>query len=170
MPKNTGDNWDEVVKRLDVSSPKDGAVFWSGTAYQATATGQKDAARVFAEKIGGVTLETTSGVRIIDGWKDVNNGYPWNAEQGPPPWASTLWKEVSKKYADGTSGNVNLVQTPNKTWDPTTIWHTHEKSTLLYLQKKGQIGTINIHGVDGNSNTYLLSDKNIKQLLKFDQR
>nr|WP_314545397.1 hypothetical protein [uncultured Massilia sp.] len=84
FPKKEGDTWDEVIKRLDVSSPKDGAVFWSGTSTQAKNMGQADAARGFAEKIGGVTLETTPGGRIIDGWPDLNS-LPWDASGGSPP-------------------------------------------------------------------------------------
>lgn len=168
--KNSNGNWDEVVKRLDVSSPKDGAVFWSGTAYQAEKTGQQDAARVFAEKIGGVTLETTPGGRIIDGWDEVNKGFPWNADYGSPPWASKLWEEASEKYAKGTSGVVNLVQTPNKLWDPTTIWHTREKPMLLDRLEQGKISEIKMHVVDLSSRTHSLPDTYINQLLNFDQR
>lgn len=170
LPKNPGDNWDEIVKRLDVSSPKDGAVFWSGTAHQAKTLGQQDAARAFAEKIGGVTLETTPGGRIIDEWKEVNSKFPWNADSGPPPWTSQLWGDVSKKYAEGASGQVNLVQTPNKLWDPATVWHTQEKPTLSHLQKMGQISDIKIHVVDASSATQKLPESYIEQLLKFDQR
>jgi len=168
--KNSNGNWDEVVKRLDVSSPKDGAVFWSGTAYQAAKTGRPDAARVFAEKIGGVTLETTPGGTIIDGWDEVNKGYPWNADYGPPPWSSQLWEEASEKYAKGTSGVVNLVQTPNKLWDPTTIWHTREKPMLLDRMEQGKISDIKMYVVDLSSGTHGLPDTYINQLLKFDQR
>ncbi|NRR31803.1 hypothetical protein HSX11_16620, partial [Oxalobacteraceae bacterium] len=48
LPKTPNDTWDEVIKRLDVSSPKDGAVFWSG---------DPKAAQRFADGINGVTLE-----------------------------------------------------------------------------------------------------------------
>lgn len=170
LPKKPGDNWDEIIKRLDVSSPKDGAVFWSGTAHQAKITGQSDAARAFAEKIGGVTLETTPGGRIIDNWAEVNDKFKWNADAGDPPWSSELWGGVSKKYAEAATGQVNLVQTPNKLWDPTTVWHSQEKPTLDYLQKIGQISDIKIHVVDASSATQQLSQGYIEQLLKFDQR
>jgi hypothetical protein len=170
LPKNPGDSWDGVISRLDVSSPKDGAVFWSGTAYQAKVTGQADAARAFANQIGGVTLETTPGGRVIDGWDEVNRGYPWNKDDGPGPWASDLWKGVSKKYAQGAVGDVNVIQTPNKLWDPTTVWHTQEKPALLDLRELGQIGDIKLHVVDGSSATRQLSKGYIDQLLEFDQR
>jgi len=169
LPKNPGDTWDEVIKRLDVSSPKDGAVFWSGTAYQAKETGHPDAARAFAEKIGGVTLETTPGGRIIDGWDDINS-FPWNAEKGPPPWGSELWGGVSEKYALGASGTVNVVQTPDKLWEPRTIWHNQEKPMLLDLMEEGQISDIKMHVVDLGSETHPLSNNYIDQLLEFDQR
>jgi hypothetical protein len=170
LPKNPGDSWDGVISRLDVSSPKDGAVFWSGTAHQAKMTGQADAAREFANKIGGVTLETTPGGRVIDGWDEVNRGYPWNKDDGPGPWSSDLWKGVSKKYAQGAVGDVNVIQTPNKLWDPTTVWHTQEKPALLDLQELGQIGDIKLHVVDGSSATRQLPQRYIDQLLEFDQR
>jgi hypothetical protein len=71
------------IKRLDVSSPKDGAVSWSG---------DPEEAQRFAEGIGGVTLETTSGGRIIDGWDEVNKGYPWDRYAGEEgPYARDLW-------------------------------------------------------------------------------
>ena len=170
VPKNAGDNWDQIIKRLDVSSPKDGAVFWSGTAYQSKITGQGDAARSFAEKIGGVTLETTPGGRIIDNWAEVNNKFKWNEDAGDPPWLSELWGGVSKKYAEAATGQVNLIQTPNKLWDLTTVWHSQEKPTLAYLQRIGKVSDIKIHVVDASSATQQLPQGYIEQLLKFGQR
>lgn len=170
LPTGPDDNWDEVIKRLDVTSPKDGAVFWSGTSRQAEITGHPDAARKFAEKIGGVTLETTPGGRIIDGWDRVNKEMPWNADSGPKPWASELWQGVSEKYANLATGKINVVQTPNKLWDPATVWHTQEKPTLLHLQELGQITDIKMHVVDAASGTVELPTSYIEKLLEFDQR
>ena len=169
LPKAPEDTWDEVIKRLDVSSPKDGAFFWSGTAYQAKLSGHPDAARALAEKLGGVTLETTPGGRIIDGWEDLDK-FSWNANAGSPPWASDLWKGISARYANGAVGKVILVQTPSKLWDPTTIWHTQEKPILNYLQEIGQVSGIDVHVVNTNSLTQKLSEGYVEQLLKFDQR
>lgn len=170
LPQKPGDKWDEVVKRLDVSSPKDGAVFWGGTANLAERTGQTDAARLFAEKIGGVTLETTLGGRIIDAWDEVNKGFAWSADFGDPPWARDLWKEISKNFANEATGSVNLIQTPDKLWDPTTIWHTVEKPTLVFRQEMGEVADIRIHVVNLNSATKRLSSGYTEQLLQFDQR
>lgn len=170
LAKKPGDSWGPIVERLDVSSPKDSAVFWSGTSYQAKMTGQEDAARAFAEEIGGVTLETTPGGRVIDGWDKVNGGFAWDAKDGPGPWVSDLWKEVSRKYANGVTGDVTVIQTPNKLWDPTTIWHTQEKPTLAYLQEMGQVHDIKIRVVDAGSATHELSPGYTEKLLEFDQR
>lgn len=169
FPTEPAGTWDEVIKRLDVSSPRDGAVFWSGTAYQAEKTGFPDAARSFAGEIGGVTLETTPGGRVIDDWEAVKK-MPWDENYGPAPWGSGLWKGVSRKYALGATGDVSLVQTPTKLWDPTTVWHNHEKPLLLYLQEIGQVDNINVHVVDSTSGVIRLSDGYAGQLLKFDQR
>lgn len=170
FPTKDGDTWDEVIKRLDVSSPKDGAVFWSGTAGQAKDLGQPDAARAFAEKIGGVTLETTSGGRVIDGWPDINN-LPWDGSTGAsPPFSGPLWEAVSRKYAESTSGVVNVVQTPDRVWSPKTVWHNQEKPLLLDRLETGKIDAIEMHIVDLSSSTHQLSPNYIDQLLKFDQR
>jgi hypothetical protein len=118
LPKGPADNWEEVIKRLDVSSPKNGAVFWSG---------DPKLAQKFAESIDGVTLETTAGGRIIDGWDKVNKGYPWDSRYGAPPYGRDLWSGASEKYAEGVTGQVNAVQTPGKLWDTNTLWHNIEK-------------------------------------------
>jgi len=170
LPKGPAENWDDVIDRLDVSSPKDGAVFWSGTADQARETGQPDAARAFAEKIGGVTLETTPGGRIIDNWDDLKNDYAWDVNRGPEPWTSDLWSGVSEKYANGATGDISLIQTPDRLWSPLTIWHKQEKPTLLDLKRLGQVNEINIKVVNAAGAVQDLPETYIKELLKFDQR
>lgn len=100
----------------------------------------------------------------------MNSGFPWGAGKGPPPWASQLWGDVSEKYAKSASGVVNVIQTPNKLWDPKTIWHTQEKPMLLDLVEQGQISEIRMHVVDLSSSARNLSDNYIEQLLDFDQR
>jgi len=169
LPKKPGDTWDDVIKRLDVTSPKDGAVFWSGTGKQAEDLKQVDAAQAFAEKIGGVTLETTPGGRVIDRWTDITS-MPWDASRGSPPFSGPLWQGVSEKYAEGTSGIVNVVQTPNKLWDPNTVWHNQEKPLLLDRLETGKISEIQLHVVDLGATTHQLSPNYIDQLLNFDQR
>jgi len=160
VPKTPADNWDEVIKRLDVSSPKDGAVFWSGDV---------DAARKFAEGIGGVTLETTSGGRILDGWDEVNKGMAWAKYTGKPgPYARDLWVGVSKKYAEGVTGNVNTVQLSSKLRDTFTVWHNAEKSIILDRLKTGEVTKLNMYSLDDHGKLASLSDDEIEDLMLID--
>ncbi len=160
VPKTPADNWDEVIKRLDVSSPKDGAVFWSGDI---------DAARKFAESIGGVTLETTSGGRILDGWDEVNKGMAWAKYTGKPgPYARDLWVGVSKKYAEGVTGEVNTVQLASKLRDTYTVWHNAEKSIILDRLKTGEVSKLNMYSLDGPGKLTPLSDDEIEALMLID--
>lgn len=157
LPKNPGDSWDEVIKRLDVSSPRDGAVFWSGDA---------KAAQKFAEKIGGVTLETSSGGRIIDGWDDVNKGYVWDARYGDPPYAKDLWAGVSKKYVEGVEGKVSAVQSSEKLWDSRTIWHTVEKPIIQDKIMTREVSSVSIYTINKGGEYVALSENYVKSLLR----
>ncbi|MEW6761868.1 MAG: hypothetical protein AB1437_13690 [Pseudomonadota bacterium] len=154
--KNSTDTWDEVIKRLDVSSPKDGAVFWSG---------DDKAAQKYAESIGGVTLETTPGGRIIDGWKEINVDYPWDKSKGTPPFARDLWAGVSKKYAEGVTGHVNAVQTLEKLDAPYTLWHNVEKPIYLDKYRAGEVSGINVFALDPAGNLTQLGEDKVKALL-----
>ena len=154
--KNSTDTWDEVIKRLDVSSPKDGAVFWSGDV---------KAAAKYAESINGVTLETTAGGRIIDSWDEINVAYPWQKADGPPPHARDLWAGVSKKYAEGVSGHVNAVQTADKLDAPYTLWHNVEKPIFLDKVSTGEVSGITMYVLDPAGGLTKLSDDKVMTLL-----
>lgn len=160
IPKTAADNWDEVIKRLDVSSPKGGAVFWSG---------DPKAAQKFAESINGVTLETTSGGRIIDGWDRVNVDMPWAKFVGQPgPYARDLWVGVSKKYAEGATGHVHAVQTMQKLRDTTTVWHNAEKSIILDRMKTGEISELSMYSLEDSGKLISLSDEEIETLIEIE--
>ncbi len=88
-----------IVRRLDVSSPRDGGHLWSGNGA---------AAKAYATAHGGVTLEGTPGGRVIDGWSDLNTKMPWTSG------GKDVWGGVSENYAKGLSGDVTAVQTPTK--------------------------------------------------------
>lgn len=88
-----------IVRRLDVSSPRDKGYLWSGNG---------EAAAAYAEARGGVTLERTPGGRVIDNWPELNTKLPW--KQG----GEELWGGASSNYAKGLSGDVTAVQTPSK--------------------------------------------------------
>jgi len=154
--KNSTDTWDEVIKRLDVSCPKDGAVFWSG---------DPKAAQRFAESINGVTLETTAGGRMIDSWDEINKDFPWDKSKGKPPFARDLWAGVSKKFAEGISGDVNAVQTLDKLEATYTVWHNVEKPIYLDKYDAGEVGEITMYTLDAAGNLVQLSKDKVDTLL-----
>lgn len=157
LPKGPTDTWDEVVKRLDVSSAKDGAVFWSG---------DPNAAQKFADSIGGVTLETTAGGRIIDDWKEVNDTYKWAEYAGPPPYGRHLWGQVSKKFAEGATGQIYGVQTTGKLWDTQTLWHNVEKAVVQDKLMTGEISKVNFFELTSSKELIPLSKSYLQSLLR----
>lgn len=159
LPKKPSENWSQVIARLDVSSPRDGAVFWSG---------DPKAAQAFAERINGVTLETTSGGRIIDGWDEVNNGYAWDARYGNPPYGRDLWSGVSEKYAESVTGYVNAVQTPGKLWDTGTLWHNAEKPIFQDKLLTGEVSGINMYTINNSGEFIPLSRNYVNSLLRLE--
>jgi hypothetical protein len=156
LPKKPGDSWGPIIERLDVSSPKDGAVFWSGDA---------KAAQKFAESIKGVTLETTAGGRIIDDWDKVKNGYKWT-KPDEPPYARDLWVGASQKYAEGVTGHVNTVQMPEKLWDPRTLWHTVEKPEINIKLATGEVSGVNMYTLNSSGELISLSKNQMDSLIK----
>jgi hypothetical protein len=165
LPKKPGDTWDEVLKRLDVSSPKDGAVFWSGDA---------KAAQKYAENINGVTLETTAGGRVIDTsdkefeWEEMKR-YAWDERDGASgPYAKKLWIGASENYGAGASGTVSTVQTPGKLWDPRTIWHNNEKDLVNDGLLTQRISEINMFTINKKGDFIPLSGNQVDDLLRLD--
>ncbi|HEY0778275.1 MAG TPA: PAAR domain-containing protein [Gemmatirosa sp.] len=121
-------NRDAIISRLDVSSPRDGAVFWSGAS---------DAAKAHAQSIGGVTLETTPGGRVIDNWPSLNDNLPW--DQG----GKEFWGGVSTSYAQGASGDVSVVQSEYKAaLGGGDIWKEYELPELQRQMRRGQVTQI----------------------------
>jgi hypothetical protein len=122
---------------LDVTSPKDKAVFWSGNL---------DAAKEIAKKIGGTTLEQTIGGQVLDGWDEIGKVFPqWNKESGsgPPPYGFDLWAGISRKYADGVTGKVTVAQTASRAAvGGGAVWKGAEKNTLEARQRLGLISEI----------------------------
>lgn len=88
------------AERLDVSSPHDGATFYSGFD---KATGQR--MRTFAERdtdgITTTTLERTPGGRQIDDMHLYDDGSPITKGQ-----ADQVWAKLSERYAAGARGRV----------------------------------------------------------------
>lgn len=149
IPTKPGDTWDGFIERLDVSTPKDGAVLWSGN---------QPAAQKFAEGIGGTTLEATPGGRVINGWDEVNN-IPWSTGKGQAPGSGELWNGTSKKFAQSASGEVHVVQRPVKLWDQETVWHNTEKPEIIKSMESGKVTKVNMYVLNGDSHpsTYALT-------------
>ena len=83
-----------LLDRLDVSSPKDGAHFWSGWT-----EGALDKAAEMSQKGGGISLESTPGGRIANGWEAINNA----------SIKDEFWSKLSQKYASGAEGQITIV-------------------------------------------------------------
>lgn len=141
IPQKPGDTWDGFIERLDVNTPKDGAVLWSGN---------QPAAQKFADSIGGSTLEGTPGGRVINGWEDVNQ-IPWRTSPGQAPGSGELWNGVSEKFAQSASGEVHVVQRPDKLWEQGTVWHNTEKPIIKNSIATGQVSKVNMYVLDGDS-------------------
>jgi uncharacterized Zn-binding protein involved in type VI secretion len=130
---NTGDV-DAMIDRLDVSSPKDGAYFWSGFA-----DGAKDRAGAVAHKLGGVTLESTAGGRVVDGWASI-------LDDGGRDFEKAFWQGVSKKYASGVEGKVGVVQS-DSAWlkGGGDIWKLDELPALLAKGKATELEYLDLN-------------------------
>ena len=124
-------DYQAVIDRLDVSSAPDTAGFWSG---------DKAAAMDYANANGKTILETTSGGRVVDGWDLLNQQMPWNngGEQ--------FWGGLSNTYAKGVSGDIFVIQTPERamsaeglTWNGGYVWQNYEKPVVDAYTELGRI-------------------------------
>lgn len=133
LAKGTAEDWAPLVARLDVASPKDLAVFWSG---------DKDAAIDIAAGQGGVALESTPGGTIIDDWSndDPSKALPWNQDsKEPPPYLRDLWALASASYAESAQGKITIVQTPDRHPDGGMMWRLVEERILRNKARRGEI-------------------------------
>ncbi|MBO0721725.1 MAG: hypothetical protein J2P41_12930 [Blastocatellia bacterium] len=126
-PQVEAKDWDALVERLDLSTPRDKSTFWSG---------DKEGAKAFAEQTGRVTLETTPGGRVLDNWERPEFNWDSGGEE--------LWSKVSEKYANGASGIVEVVQTPERyEQGGGYIWKKVEKGILEDRKDRGIVTEIN---------------------------
>lgn len=131
MPKDQGkEAWVALVSRLDLSSPRDGAVFWSG---------DKGNAIDLATDRKGISLESTSGGCLIDDWQI--EGVPWSEKEGEgPPFMKDLWQLMSATYAMQAEGEIAIVQTPERhAQGGGEMWKLVEYKILLTKAKQRQI-------------------------------
>ncbi|MDD3139996.1 MAG: hypothetical protein PHX08_13605 [Lachnospiraceae bacterium] len=84
----------EMVEELDVSTKPNTATFYSGK-------GNRELAEEFAKTNGKTTLEMTQGGKYLDDLKLFADDSALTKEQ-----AADVWKRLSERYAEGTSGNA----------------------------------------------------------------
>jgi RHS repeat-associated protein len=108
--------FEEMAEMLDLSSPKDKAVFWSG---------DYSAAESYAKSIDGTTLEMTPGGSIFNGWDYVKEKYPTWGDESPTD-QRLLWIAISESYAEQTTGEVTAVQKYEG-----YVWKNHEEKILI---------------------------------------
>lgn len=121
--------FDEMAEMLDLSSPKDKAVFWSGN---------YAAAESYAKSIGGTTLEMTPGGSIFNNWDSLGNLFPSaNWDDGSAKDPKPLWVAISKRYAKISTGEVTAVQKYEG-----AVWKEHEKPILE--RRKAKINIVKV--------------------------
>lgn len=113
----------------------------------------------------GVTLETTNGGRVVDGWDELNKGYAWDHRAGPPPHGRDFWAGISEKYVEGVEGKINTIQTPEKLGDPRTLFQGRERPVLLDKLNTGEVTSITMNTVDGKGNLIPLTKNHSRALL-----
>jgi hypothetical protein len=100
----------QTVDSLDFSTPRNGAVFYSGPGQGARAT-------AFAERTGGMTIEMTQGGRYLS---ENLSGFT-RAQQ------DLIWQRASTPFAEGASGRINAFI---KGADPSRTFRTIEEPLL----------------------------------------
>lgn len=129
---------DAIVARLDVTSDKE-KMFWSGNV--------ELAAKIATEK-GKTILEQTSGGKVIDKWKDLNNTFSWDEKAlGPHGW--DLWGDVSANYSKDAFGSIDVIQDMTKFPAGGPTWQGREFKTIRAERK---VTMINIFGMDRAGN------------------
>lgn len=118
----------EIVSRLDLSTKRNKGYLWSG---------DKEAFKKIAAHRGVKTLEMTLGGQVVDNWPYLNQKFTWH--DGPTlSDGERFWGETSKRYAEGLSGRVVALQTPDKKGGG-FIFKKYEYPVLVQLMQKGVV-------------------------------
>lgn len=92
-PKTT-DDFLRLADNLDVSTARNGAVFYSGG-------GNRELAEAFARQNGRTTLEMTPGGQFLDDLQLFGPNSPLTPDQ-----ATQVWSRLSQRFAAEASGNA----------------------------------------------------------------
>lgn len=121
-------DYDTMASILDLSTPTDGAVFWSGV--------PGEVSNGFAESVGGKTIAMTPGGSMFNDWRGFNEMYPGSAwGTGLPNDQRPIWVALSREFASGATGQVYHVVPIGGTPNPASIWYTDEIVVLEDLKK-----------------------------------
>jgi len=106
----------DTVEQLNISTPENGAVFYSGK-------GAREDAEIFAQQNGKITLESTPGGKWLDDLKLFDKGVKGVTQEDALP----IWERISQRYAEHASGvAVGILNNPR----PTSIFNLSEFPAL----------------------------------------
>ncbi|MCQ4168162.1 RHS repeat-associated core domain-containing protein [Hafnia paralvei] len=92
----------DTVEQLNVSTPENGAVFYSGK-------GAREDAEIFVQEHGKMTLESTPGGKWLDDLKLFEDGVVGIKRND----ALEIWKKTSRRYAENASGiSIGILNSP----------------------------------------------------------
>ncbi|MBW2956291.1 hypothetical protein, partial [Hafnia paralvei] len=92
----------DTVEQLNVSTPENDAVFYSGK-------GAREDAEIFVQEHGKMTLESTPGGKWLDDLKLFEDGVVGIKRND----ALEIWKKTSRRYAENASGiSIGILNSP----------------------------------------------------------
>jgi RHS repeat-associated protein len=115
----TYDSLMSQVAAADFSTPRNGAVFWTGYSQ-----GNQTTAMSWAAANGKYTIEMTPGGQWLTGLKLYGADSPVTEEE-----ANAIWQSASEQFASGVSGSVNAF-TRGTTFNPGSAFYNTELPIL----------------------------------------
>ncbi|CEP17966.1 hypothetical protein [Parasitella parasitica] len=153
-----------MVDMLDVSTFKDGSIFWSGYNKIPSESAQRAAENfMYHGDLKYTNLERTLGGRVVNGWEPLNNSEHYDE----------FWSLLSEKYAKSASGTVTLVLCPDTIISRgRAVWKRYELPALV---KNTNVTQVVVRDLDGKTiETWdkeamqMESDRNLEELKQQD--
>ena len=127
----SGSSFDDLMKQVnkaDISTPKDGAVFWTG--YR---QGNQKVAMEFAEQNGKFTIEMTDGGKWLDSMDLYGKSSPVTRAE-----ADLLWKRMSERYASQATGKAHVIN-KGVPYNPDSVLNSTELPILKANQELNKV-------------------------------